>query len=129
MPQIGLSRKRKLAIAAVCLVVVLIEVYAHSYVPVYELSVVPKNQARVERSGPAGSYEFVKSNCRWLVRWVMENPTLSNSYNAYFWVWLYKIAENTRLLSSRTDILVSGVTVASTNHSVVSLFDLDEDVL
>jgi hypothetical protein len=75
MPWIEWSREKKLAITTIVLIILLVEVYAHNYVPMNELSVVPDNQARAERGGPTGTYEFVESNCRWIVKWVRENPS------------------------------------------------------
>jgi hypothetical protein len=128
MPWTRWFSKKKLAIITVILII-LVEVYAHSYVPMHELSVVPANQAKADMSGPGGSYEFVGSNCRWIVKWVRENPSESNPHDGYVWTWIYKVSENTSFLSSSTSILVSRITARyGTNGSKV-FYDLENYVL
>jgi hypothetical protein len=127
MPWIGWFSKKKLAIITV-VVVLLVEVYAHSYVPLHELSVVPDSQAKADRGGPIGSYEFVESNCRWIVKWVRENPAES-SHDGYVWTWIYKVNENTSFLSSSTSILVSGITARYGANNSKIFYDLENYVL
>jgi hypothetical protein len=129
MPWIEWSREKKLAITTIVLIILLVEVYAHNYVPMNELSVVPDNQARAERGGPTGTYEFVESNCRWIVKWVRENPSESSPHEGYVWTWIYKVSENTSFLSSSTSIQVSGITARyETNDSKV-IRDIEKYVL
>lgn len=100
------SRRKKLTIAAILLVAVLLEVYAHNYVQVHALSVIPEDQA-VGWSGPyVGSYGFVQSDCNWLAKWTIERPT---SHSSYAWIRIFKIGENSSFLSPRTGILVSSL--------------------
>jgi hypothetical protein len=130
MPWIGWFNKKKLAIITV-LALLLVEVYAHSYVPMNELSVVPGSQAKADggEGGPGGSYEFVESNCRWIVKWVRENPSESSPHDGYVWTWIYKVSENTSFLSSSTSMLVSGITARyGTNGSKV-FYDIENHVL
>jgi hypothetical protein len=119
MPSIGWLNKKRLIVITVVLIILLV-VYAHSYVPIHELSVVSDDQAKAHRSGLGGSYEFVESNCRWVVKWVREKPSKSSPHTGYFWTWIYKVSENTTLLSSGTSILVSGISARyGTNNSQI----------
>jgi hypothetical protein len=119
MRWIGWLNKKRLVIITVVLIL-LLEVYAHSYVPMHALSVVPDDQAKADRGGLGGSYEFVESNCRWIVKWVREKPSESRQHTGYFWIWIYKVSENTTSLSSGSSILVSGISARyGTNDSRV----------
>ena len=123
------SRKKKLIIITTIIILLLVEVYAQNYVSLNELSVVPENHAKAERSGPSGNYEFVESNCRWIVKWVRENPSESSPHEGYVWTWIYKVSENTSFLSSSTSIQVSGITArCETNDSKV-ICDIEKYVL
>jgi hypothetical protein len=129
MPWIGGSSRKKLAIIAAVLIILLVEVYAHSYVPMHELSVVPDNQTKADMSGPGGTYEFVESNCRWIVKWVRENPSESSPHDGYVWIWVYKVSENTIFLRSSTSILVSGIIARYGANGSKIFYDLENSVL
>jgi hypothetical protein len=51
MQWIEWSREKKLVITTIVLIILLVEVYAHNYVTINELSVVPDSQAKAERGG------------------------------------------------------------------------------
>jgi len=74
------SRKKKITIAAIFLLAFLLEVYAHSYVEVNELSVISEDEADKlwHPVGPfVDGYSFAQSNCIWFVKWNIERPTSS----------------------------------------------------
>jgi len=105
-----LARRKKLVLAAIVLIFVLLEVYAHSYVPVNALSVVPEDQTETTRHGAiTGEYTFIQSNCHWIAKWVIDSTGTSSGDN-HAWVWIYKTEEEQSFLSSETGILVSDVT-------------------
>jgi hypothetical protein len=129
MPWIKWSHKRKLTIITIVLILLIVEAYAHNYVPLNELSVVPESQAKAERSGPSGNYEFVESNCRWIVCWVRENPSQSSPHEGYVWIWIYKVSENQSFLSSSTSILISGTTARQGTNGSKVIHDLQNYIL
>jgi hypothetical protein len=129
MPWIEWSRKKKLTILTIILMLLIVEVYAHNYVPLNELSVVPESHARAERSGPSGNYEFVESNCRWIVTWVRENPSQLSPHEGYFWIWIYKVSENRSFLRSSTSILISGITERQGTNGSRVINDLQNYIL
>jgi hypothetical protein len=130
MSWVGWFSKKKLAVIAVALII-LAEVYAQSYVPIHALSVVPDSQAKAGwgEGGPGGSYEFVASNCRWIVKWVRENPSESSPHDGYVWTWIYIVSENTRILSSSTSMLVSGITAQYGTNASKVFYDIENNVL
>jgi hypothetical protein len=123
------SRKRRITVAAVLLLVVLLEVYAHSYVQVHAISVVPEEEAdKLWASyGPyVGSYRFTQGNCIWFVKWMIEKPT---SHSSYAWVRIFKVWENTSFLTSPASIAVSSVKKAAEIENFECFFDVNRDVL
>ena len=129
MPWIEWPRKKKLAILTTILILLIVEVYAHNYVPLNELSVVSESNAKAERSGPSGKYEFLESNCRWIVTWVRENPSQSNPREGYVWIWIYKVSENPSFLRSSTSILISGITARQGTNGSKVINDLQNYIL
>ena len=123
------SRKKKLIIITTIIILLLVEVYAQNYVSLNELSVVPENHAKAERSGPSGNYEFVESNCRWIVQWVRENPSQSSPHEGYVWIWIYKVSENQSFLRSNTSIVISGITARQGTNGSKIINDLQNYIL
>ena len=131
MSWIGWLSNKKLAIISIVLIILLVEAYAHGYVPMHELSVVPDYQAKGARGGVGGSYEFVESDCRWIVKWVRDNPSEYSTipHTGFVFAWIYKVSENSTFLSSGTSILVSGISARyGTNGSKV-FYDLENLVI
>jgi hypothetical protein len=129
MPWIEWSRKKKLIILTTILMLLIIELYAQNYVPLNELSVVPESHAEAERSGPSGKYEFLESNCRWIVTWVRENPSQSSPHEGYVWIWIYKVSENQSFLRSNTSIVISGITARQGTNGSKDINDLQNYIL
>ncbi len=126
MVTIRLSRRKKYAIVSIVLVAVLLELYAHTYVEVHALSVVPEDEGHAKRSGPGDSYRFVQGNCEWVFTYVIERPA-HNSHNGYVWAYIFKIGENKSVFTGPTSLLVSNVKLSHIKD-VYFYFDPDEQV-
>lgn len=127
MPQLG--RRKKLALTTIVLVIMLLEVYAHGYIPLHELTVVPENQTKITRENVTGNYTFIQSNSHWIAKWVIDKPTSSSSYNGYVFVWIFKTKEEPIFLSSGTGILISEITIEPQPHGFDVVYDSKQDVL
>ncbi len=124
MVKFRFTRKRAITTVAILLIVVLIEVYAHTYVQVGALLVTPQNNVIIWHTSDTGNYTFSYANCQWIVRWLVGGTGPSQ---IPFMVYIFKIGESSNLFGS-VGIVVSSLKLES-NPSVslqISPFGIDE---
>ncbi len=71
MVKFSFTRKRVITIVAILLIVVLLEVYAHTYIQVGALTATPQNNVIIWATNDTGNYTFSHDNCQWIVRWLV----------------------------------------------------------
>lgn len=115
--------RRKIALVALLLIIfTLIEVYAHVYVRIHGLPVVPEEEVRRFSNWQyySGTSAFSSSGCRWLVGWIIRKPAPQFGY-----VDIFKIEQNGSYFILGTDFLVLGLE-ATSNHTSSFLAHVDE---
>jgi hypothetical protein len=101
-----------------------LEIYAHTYVQLHVLAVVPESKAR--RSFPygqsTGTYAFSSAGCSWLVVWKADEASASMNYG---FICIFKVEQNKSLLTLNTDLVVLKLEPSSNNTGWFSA-ELDE---
>jgi hypothetical protein len=124
MVKFRFTRKRVITTIAILLIVVLLEVYVHTYIQVGAVSVTPQNNLIIWFTSDTGNYTFTHDNCQWIVRWLVGG---TGPNHIPFRLYIFKIGENSNLFGS-VGIAVSSLKLES-NPSVslqISPFSLDD---
>lgn len=118
------TRRTFIIFISIVLILVLLEIYAHTYVQVHVLSVVPESAAR--SSFPfgqsTGTYAFSSAGCRWLVIWRADEASTSMNYG---FICIFKLEENKSLFALNTGLVVLKLEPRSNNSGWFSA-GLDE---
>ena len=114
--KVHVSRRKKIALVVLIMVIlVLLEVFAHTYVQIHGLPVVSEEEVQTMFSNPqyyTGSSAFSSSGCRWPVGWLVRRPAPQNGY-----VFIFKTKENGSFSVLNTDFVVLGLDATSNNTS------------
>lgn len=118
------GRRTLIIFASIVLVLVLVEVYAHIYVQLHVLSVVPENEAVISFpfGHSTGTYAFSSAGCRWLVIWKADEASTSMNYG---FISIFKVEQNKSLFTLNTDLVVLKLEPRSNNSEWLSV-ELDE---
>ena len=106
-------RRRIVLVAFSVIILVSVEVYAHTYVSLHGLPVVSEEEVKTEFSNPqyyTGSSALASDGCRWLVGWLVRRPAPSAGY-----VSIYKTQQNGSLFALSTDLLILDLEATSNN--------------
>ena len=115
MARFGLTRKIVIGISVTLLILISLEVYAHTYVQPNYITATPKENAVPDFPSwnttyvwlTFGNYTFTNSNSNWLVEWCVEEP--KQDPNGMLFITIYKTGENASFLASSTGITFSSL--------------------
>lgn len=117
--KVHLSRRKKIALGVLILVILVsLEVYAHTYVQIHGLPVVSEEEVQTRFSNSqyyTGNSAFSSSGCRWLVGWLVRRPAPQNGY-----VSIFKTGQNGSYFVLNTDFVILGLEATSNNTSSFS---------
>ena len=118
------NRRIVIVLISIILVLILLEIYAHTYVQLHILSVVPENEAILSfpYGQSTGTYAFSSAGCRWLLVWKADEGSTSMNYG---FVSIFKVEQNKSLLTLNTDLVVLKLEPRSNNSGWFSA-ELDE---
>jgi hypothetical protein len=122
--KVHLSVRKKIALAVLALVIAAsLEVYAHTYVQVQGLTVIPEDEAMhsFAYGQITGTYVFSSAGCRWLVIWTAVEA--STSMNDGF-ISIFKVEQNRSLFTLNTDLVIARLEPKS-NHTGWFFAELD----
>jgi hypothetical protein len=115
-----LSARKKIALVVLILVILVsLEVFAHTYVQIHSLPVVSEEEVQTIFSNPlyyTGSSAFSSNGCRWLIGWLVRKPAPQNGY-----VSIFKTEQNGSYFVLNTDFAVLGLEATSNNTSSFSM--------
>jgi hypothetical protein len=117
--KVHVSRRKKIALGVLILVILVsLEVFAHTYVQIHGLPVVSEEEVQTRFSNSqyyTGNSVFSSSGCRWLVGWLVRRPAPQNGY-----VSVFKTEENGSYFVLNTDFVILGLEATSNNTSSFS---------
>jgi hypothetical protein len=122
--KVHLSVRKKIVLAVLALVIAAsLEVYAHTYVQVQGLTVIPEDEAMhsFAYGQITGTYVFSSAGCRWLVIWTAVEA--STSMNDGF-ISIFKVEQNRSLFTLNTDLVIARLEPKS-NHTGWFFAELD----
>ena len=65
------TRKRVITAVVILLIVILLEVFAHTYIQAGALTVTQPNNVILWHTSDTGNYTFSYDHCQWFVRWLV----------------------------------------------------------
>ena len=123
--RVHLSFRKKIALVTLIVVILVsLEVYAHTYVQIHSLAVTTEDEAT--RSFPfghsTGMQVFESAGCRWLVIWRADEASISTNYG---FISVFKLEQNNSLFTLNTGVIVARLKPISNNSAWLSA-ELDE---
>jgi hypothetical protein len=118
------NRRCAIVFVLICLILALLEIYAHNYVQLHILSVIPENEAisSFPYGENTGTFTFSSVGCRWLVVWKADRASPSINYG---YICIFKVGQNKSLFTLNVDLVVLKLEPKSNNTRWFSA-ELDE---
>jgi hypothetical protein len=118
-----LNRKVIAIATLIILVLILLEVYAHTYVTLYRLPVLAEDEALKIPYYCNGTYTFSSNGASWLFVSQISRPTPSLNH-AY--LYMFKTEQNGNVLVSNIDLVILGLNPTSNSTGGYFIAEMDE---
>jgi len=108
------NRRIVIISSLIVLILILFEIYVHTYVQLHLLAVVSENEAvdSFPFGHSTGTYSFSSTGCRWLVIWKADEASASINYG---FICIFKVEENKSLFTLYTELVVLELEPGSNN--------------